>query len=612
MEAISINIRIDFLRDKASKLTVSPGVYLMKDESGKIIYVGKAKALKNRVISYFRDASDHSLKTKKLVEHIYNFDFIVTGNEFEALVLECSLIKQYTPKYNILLKDDKGYHYIKIDTSEYPRITTAKNKQDTNAEYIGPYTGVFTVSQAVDEANRIFMLPTCTRRFPQDFGKERPCLNYHIKRCSGVCMGKVTSQDYREQVNAALDYIKSGSVSSVEQMTEQMEQAAGELDFERAAKLRDRIAAIQRVNAKQRIIGDNAKDFDLIALAQNGESACVSVILYRDGRLTDKDDFFLGETYEQSAMRKDFLMSYYSTKSEIPREVYIDDEVEDIELIEQYLRERVQHAVTLSVPKRGEMLKHTMMAKANASEYLSLRVGRTGKEITALDELGKLLGLQSTPIYIEAYDISNLGETAVVGGMVVFENGRPLKSAYRRFSVNGVQGQNDYASMAEVLERRFKRYLEGDESFSRLPDLILLDGGKGQVGAVEPILAHMDINVPLFGMVKDARHRTRAIALAGGEIAISRNRAAFSLVTRIQDEVHRFAIEYQRKRHSKTTYELELTKVKGIGQAKATAILKAFKTKAAIKQASIEQLREVVKVSDEKAQELYDFIQQTF
>lgn len=606
-----MNDRLNFLREKTYRLTSSPGVYLMKNKSGTIIYVGKAKNLKNRVTSYFRENPDHTPKVASMVEHVYDYDFIVTDTEYEALVLECSLIKQHSPKYNILLKDDKGYHYIKISEGEYPRITAEMSKKGTGT-FLGPYISSFTVKQAVNEANQFFMLPTCTRRFPQEFGKGRPCLNFHIGRCMGVCKGKLSSSEYCKIVNEAVEYIRSGSEESIKRLTEQMNEAAEELDFERAAMLRDRIKAIEKAADTQKIIDANLKSVDVVALAQNGGSCCASVLMYRDGRLFDKASFFLGETDAPESTLSDFALQYYRSREDIPREILLEEEIPDRELIEQLIRERAGHAVTILSPKRGSNARLTMLAKSNASDYLSIKVGRTGKEIVALEELGRLLGLPEPPKYIEAYDISNLASSSMVAGMVVFENGRPLKKAYRKFSIKTVDIQNDYASMREVLERRFVRYLEEDESFSRLPDLILLDGGKGQVNAVAPVLRELGIDVPLFGMVKDNKHRTRAIATGGGEISVSGNKAAFALLTNIQDEVHRFSITYQRSRHAKKSFSMELTQIRGIGDKKAQKLITKFKTREALLSATKEELALAAGVSADIAAELYEFIQQQF
>ncbi|MBQ2799500.1 MAG: excinuclease ABC subunit C, partial [Ruminiclostridium sp.] len=471
-----MNQRLGFLRDKANKLSLSPGVYLMKDKTGKIIYVGKAKALKNRVTTYFHAIENHNPKTRKLVENIYDFDFIVTPSELDALVLECSLIKQNNPKYNILLKDDKGYNYIKITKEAFPRISYALNCKDENAEYLGPYTSGFTAKQAVEEANKIFMLPDCSKVFPRDFKKQRPCLNFHIKRCMGVCTGKIKEAEYRSIIDSAIEYIKNGSKQSIEQLTEEMNEAAERLEFEKAAKLRDRINAIQKMQNGQEIMSEKNYDFDIVALAQNVELASVAVIKYKNGRITDKENFYIGDEYDASQMRSDFLVEYYSKRTdEIPKQIYIDSEIDDNELLCEYFMSIAGKKITISVPKRGDGYSKILLAKANASEYLSMKVGRTVKELNALEDLAALLGLKKIPTIIESYDISNLGEDSRVGGMIVYRNGRPYKAGYKKFAIKNVIGQNDYACMQEVIERRINRYLDGDETFSPLPDLILCD-----------------------------------------------------------------------------------------------------------------------------------------
>lgn len=606
-----MNDRLPFLRDKSNHLPLSPGVYLMKDRSGVIIYVGKAKALKNRVTSYFHHNSQHNEKTLKLVDNIYDFDFICTKTELDALVLECSLIKLHQPKYNILLKDDKGYNYIKVSREPYPRITYALNTNDENADYIGPFTGGYTVKQAVEEANTIFMLPTCKKSFPSAFGKERPCLNHHIKKCMGVCRGKISSEEYGKIIDEALDYLKNGSKASVEQLTAEMERAAEDLEFEKAARLRDRISAITRLAHSQKIL-DYKQEYDIVGAAQNVGMASFAVIKYRGGRLIDKENFFIGDEYDPSAMRRDFLLSYYSERDDIPKEIYVDEEFEDTELITQLLREKAGHAVKFVIPQRGDGMAQVTLAKRNAGEYLALKVGRTAKEISALEDLKNLLGLEKIPYIIESYDISNFGDTGMVGGMIVYRNGRPFKPSYKRFNIKTVVGQNDYACMREVLRRRMQRYLDGDESFAPLPDLILLDGGRGHISAVSEVFDELKIDVPLFGLVKDSKHRTRAIARAGGEISVSANKGLFNLLTNIQDEVHRYSISFQRVKHKQKTYTLELTEISGIGGAKAQALLKAFKTKQGMKEATVDELRAAAKVSAEKARELYDFIQERF
>lgn len=603
------NPRLPYLRDKTSKLTTSPGCYIMKDASNKIIYIGKAKNLRNRVSSYFRPWQDHLPKVWKMVSHVNDYEFIVTDSEFEALVLECSLIKQYTPKYNILLKDDKGYSYIRVTKEPYPRLQAVLQKEDDGAQYIGPYISSYAVKQAVEEANRVFMLPTCQRHFPQDFRKARPCLNHHIKKCMGVCTGEFSEEEYNDTVRQAVEYIKGGSQQSVERLTEEMNKAAEELNFELAARLRDRIAAIRKAADSQKIVDESMKDSDIIAISQNSEKACASVIMYRGGRLFDKADFFLGEKEDQSEMRESFITGYYSVREFVPKEILLDEPVENSELLEKWLREKSGHAVHISTPQRGHLLRLTTLAKSNASEFLSIKVGRTGREIEALEELAKALGLPKPPRFIECYDISNLASSDMVAGMVVYENGRPCKKFYKRFSIKTVAEQNDYACMAEVIERRFRNYFEKtDEGFSTMPDLILLDGGQGHVNTITPLVRSMGIEVPIFGLVKDSKHRTRAVATGGGEISLLKCRAAFNLVTQIQDEVHRTAITYQAKKHKKSSYQLELTKVRGIGEKKAVKLMTEFKTKDNLREATVEQLAAAAGVSLETAQELYNVI----
>lgn len=600
---------LPYLRDKTSKLTEKPGCYIMKDSGGKIIYVGKAKNLKHRVTSYFRKGQDHLPKVWKMVSLVRDYDFIVTDSEFEALVLECSLIKQYSPKYNILLKDDKGYSYIRVSNEEYPRLTAALQKEDDGAQYIGPYISSYSVKQAVDEANRVFMLPTCTKQFPRDLGKSRPCLNCFIKQCMGVCKGEISAEDYRRVVQQAVEYIKSGSQASVERLTEQMNAAAEALDFEQAAKLRDRIAAIKKAAEGQKIVSDDLRDMDIFAVSENADRACGSVLMYRGGRLFDKYSAPLGMTDLGSAMREGFITEFYSARSEIPKDILLDEPIENAELLERYLSDKCGHRVHISVPQRGALLRLTTLAKSNASEHLSLRVGRTGKEITALEELAKALGLEKPPRFIECYDISNFGSSDMTCGMVVYENGRPCKRFYRKFAIKTVHEQNDYACMCEAVERRFKRYLEGeDEGFSTLPDLILLDGGKGHVATVTPVVRALGINVPIYGLVKDSKHRTRAATASDREISLTSYRRAFALVTAIQDEVHRYAITFTKARHKKNSFALGLTSVKGIGEKKAQKLMTEYKTRAALEAATEYELAKTAGVNAATAAALYKYI----
>lgn len=608
-----MNPNLSRLSEKARNLTHDPGVYLMKDKKGEIIYIGKAKNLKNRVSQYFQPNNpSHTEKVRRMVENVEDFDYIVVGSEFEALVLECSLIKQNAPKYNILLKDDKGYHYIRVEKGPYPRITAQKQLlNDDGADYLGPYTSSYSVTQTVDEVNKIFGLPTCNKKFPQEFKKTRPCLNYHIKQCMGVCRGRISEAEYRTVFDEALAYIKKGGGSLLSRLEKQMEEAAEALDFERAARLRDRIRAIRHIADTQKVFLINSKEQDVIAFAQNMNHAAVAVLKFRNYRLSDKDDYVFPDVYDLPTVRQEFLNQYYLQNGDIPPRILIDEAFDGDTLLSEYLSEKLGRKVSILVPQKGDSKKMIEMAFQNATEKLSKQVMRTGREVAALDELAKLLGLKKPPVYIEAYDISNLGETAKVGGMVVFENGRPLKKAYKKFKIREVEGQDDYSSMREVLTRRLTHYTEekgSGEGFGRLPDLILLDGGKGHVAAILPVIAQFNLDIPVFGMVKDSRHRTRAIAKDGGEIAISGNRTAFSFVTTVQDEVHRYSINYQKTVHKQSALEITITRVPGIGKKKAEMLLKAYKTRAELLAAAPEELQKTTKVKAETAQELYDFL----
>ncbi|MEG1760321.1 MAG: excinuclease ABC subunit UvrC [Hydrogenoanaerobacterium sp.] len=605
------NCRLTYLRDKVKKLPLSPGCYIMKDSGGTIIYIGKAKALKNRVSSYFRSVEKHTDKVYKMVENVYDFEYIVTASEFEALVLECSLIKEYTPKYNILLKDDKGYFYVKISEPPWSRITAEKQKTDEKASYLGPYTSSFVVSQTVDETNKIFRLPTCTRRFPQELGKGRPCLNLHIKQCMGVCCGKISAEEYMQTVNAAVEFIKNGSVQAVQNLNADMLAASEAEEYEKAARLRDRINAINRITERQKVIFTKAESQDVIAFSRSGTLSCAVVLKFRDNRLVDKDDYVLADSGEISQLREEFMTGYYAVRIP-PKLVLCDGKFDGMELVEQYLSEKAGHKVTVHVPERGEGMRFIEMARSNASQRLSHESERTGREVAALDELSRLLGLTKTPVYIEAYDISNIGSQTMVAGMVVFENARPKRDAYKKFSIKTQFTPDDYACMKEVISRRFARYFEEKETgrgFGKKPDLILLDGGRGHVGVVRPILNELGLSdIPVYGMVKDEKHRTRAIAENGGEIAINANRAAFTLVSSIQDEVHRFSVTFSRARHKSTAFELSLTSVAGIGQTRARALFAHFKTIKAMKAASLDELKAVSGISEKTAQGLYVFL----
>ena len=591
-----MNERLPYLRKKSMSLPLTPGVYLMKNKKGEIIYVGKAKALKNRVSSYFGSQNNHTTKVRKMVENVEDFDYIMCDSEFEALVLECSLIKQHSPKYNILLKDDKGYHYIKIINGEWKNFFAVKQRLDDGAEYIGPYTGSYGITNAVDAAKKIFLIPQCTKLFPRDFGKSRPCLNFFIGQCSAPCAGKISREAHNEAVEQAIDFIINGSGKAVESLTEKMLEASENLEFEKAAKIRNKIAAIKKVTEKQKVVAASVEEQDVFALVCSDSKACLSVIRFRDSKLYDSEHFIFDLPEDLPEARHELIRSYYSMRDFVPRRIAVDGEVNDSELLCEWLSSLAGRKVSIAVPQRGEQHSLVEMCRSNAAQKLAIYLGKGGKATAALDELGTLLGLKAPPEFIESYDISHTAGSENVAGMVVFKSGVPYKKGYRRFAIKGFSGQDDYASMAEVIERRILRYFEekdSGEGFGRLPDLILLDGGSGQVNAVKPVLEKYSLDIPLFGMVKDSHHRTRAIACSGDELSLTSKRAAFTLVSTIQEEVHRYSVEYHRTRRKNASLSSSLTSIDGIGESRCKALLKHFKTVKAVSQASVDELAAV-------------------
>lgn len=605
-----MNTKLSELRKRAMALPLSPGVYIMRDKNKKIIYIGKAKALKNRVSQYFGSQNNHPEKVRRMVENVDFFDYIICDSEFEALILECSLIKQHTPKYNILLKDDKGYSYIRVSNEKWRKITYELQKADDDALYIGPYKSSFYVKQSVEEANKIFKLPTCNRKFPEDFGKQRPCLNFHIKQCMAPCTGRVSFEEYDENVEQALEFLKGGSGKSVKMLTEEMEKASENLEFERAAKIRDKINAVKKMSEKQKVVAVSVPDQDVIAYFTDGERGCFQIFKFEGGRLTDHENFIINNPMEQDDELSQFITGYYSMNRAIPRNITLDKLPEDSQLLEKWLTEKSGRRVYLTAPQRGEQAQLVSMCRKNAAEALAQIKGRTSREYSVLEELRELLGLDKIPEYIESYDISNLAGTENVAGMIVYENGKPLKSAYKKFKIKSFEGQDDYASMAEVLDRRFTEYEENKDSgegFGRLPDLILLDGGKGQVAAVMPVLKKHNVDVPVFGMVKDSSHRTRAVTGSGGEIAINSYRSVFTFLSKMQDEVHRFAIGYHRQRRKNAVINSSLTDIDGVGAVRAKALLKHFRTIANIKNADLEELEMCPKMTHDSAVAVYNY-----
>lgn len=608
-----MNEKLALLRKQAMQLPLSPGVYIMKNKKSEIIYIGKAKALKNRVSQYFGSQNTHTQKVRKMVENVDRFDYILTDSEFEALVLECSLIKQYQPKYNILLKDDKGYNYIKVTKGEWPKISECKQILDDGANYIGPYTSSFTVKQAVDETLKIFKLPRCSKQFPRDYKKSRPCLNGFMGLCSAPCAGRITKEEYNESVNAALSFLKGGSARAISEMKKQMELYAEELQFEKAAKLRDRIAAIKNLNEKQKVVSINVPEEDVVALVNSTKKACFEVLRFMNGKLCDSEHFIIPSYEDEKAARAELIQNFYSMRERIPSRICVDGDMEDEELLQRYLSEKAGKTVRFIKPQKGEHMQILLLCKTNAQQHLAYLQGTTGKEMSALEELGKLLGLKEPPMNIEAYDISHTFGADNVAGMVVFRNGRAYKKAYKRFAIKGFDGQDDYGSMNEVLTRRLQRYVDEkgtNDGFGVLPDLILLDGGQGQVNAVLPVIKGFGFDIPVYGMVKDNKHRTRAIAYNGGEIDINSKRKAFTLVSSIQEEVHRFAVSYHHKKHKKSTFSSTITQIEGIGPAKAKALLKHFKTVNAIKNAGVDELTQVKGINSQLAEKIVEFYSQ--
>ncbi len=605
------DVTIQELRAKAMKLPLSPGVYIMKNKQDEIIYIGKAKALKNRVSQYFGSDKHHQEKVRQMVMNVDHFDYILCGSEFEALVLECSLIKQHKPKYNILLKDDKGYSYIRISNDEWRKISFTMQKNDDGAEYLGPYMSAWYAKNAADSALKIFGLPSCNKSFPRDCGKGRPCLNYYIKQCCAPCSGKVSLKNYSERVNGVIDFLKNGDAEAIRLMTRQMNEAAERMDFELAARLRDRIGAVKKLNEKQQVVAARLPEQDAVCMMTEGEDAAFAVLRFHDGRLYDKEDFLIkdfGKGSDGASARAEFLKRYYTMRQNIPPVIALDETPEDEALLLEWLSQKRGKTVKFIYPQKGEQQKILSMCRRNAAEKLAQSHGHLGHELSALDELASLLGLSAPPEYIESYDISNLMGSENVAGMVVFRSGRPLKSAYRKFAIKGFVGQDDYASMHEVLTRRFEEYFklkDTGEGFGRLPDLILLDGGKGQVAAVRPVLKRFGLDIPLFGMVKDGSHRTRAITDEGQEISITSKRQAFTLVSSIQDEVHRFAIGYHRASRKKHTISSTLTEIEGVGTERAKSLLSYFKTIRRIKEADVEELLQADKMNRPAAEAIY-------
>ena len=607
------------LYQKACMLPLLPGVYIIRDKSDTIIYIGKAKRLRIRVSQYFREGVPHDNKVSQMIAHAYAFDVIVCQSEFEALVLEASQIKAHTPKYNILLKDDKGYSYIRVTREDWPRLSFTLQKEEDGAEYIGPYTSSFAARQMAETAMDAFLLPRCSKRFPQEIGKGRPCLNAHIGKCMAVCSGKITCEAYNDAVQGALRMIRYGKKDIVKQLREKMEAASERLDFETAALLRDQIMAIDRVAAGQKVVMENDTEMDVIALAGTTHAVCAAVLRYRDGRLTDKREFLFRDTTDINAVREEFLPQYYLDGGAIPKTIAVDALPPDADALSEALNQARGTKVELYVPQRGDVAKLVTMAYTNAVERLGRESGRYTREEKLLEEAAQVLGLKKPPRVIESYDISNWGDGSSVCGMVTFKDGKPFKAGYRKFKMKTVAGTDDYASLAETVARRAAEYEKyaaqaqndqpGGNWFGQKPDLLLMDGGRGQVSAAKEALAGTALaEVPLFGMVKDDHHRTRAMVDSEGrEIAINMNRGTFTFITAIQDETHRFANAYRKQQMKQKSYSSTLTEVPGVGPKLSKALLAQFKSVGAVKEATPDQLENTPGVGRQLAQTIYDY-----
>ena len=595
---------LEQLREKANRLPLLPGVYIMLDDAGEVIYVGKAKALKNRVTSYFR--GDHLPKVAAMVAKVHDFNVIIAETEFEALVLENSLIKRHKPRYNILLKDDKGYPFLRLDPREpYPRFSLANRAEHDGAKYFGPFGGRSQSRSIIDTLSKALGLPTCSRRFPRDIQKDRPCLQYQMGACRGWCRGEPGQAEFVKTVDRAVMVLEGKSAELTRQLQQEMEQAAEELRFEEAARLRDRMRAVSGVENRQRVIAAARADTDAVGF-QRGAKSCFSVLHYTDGDLSGKDfSLFDDPTETDEEALSALLRQYYASRSAWPKTILLPFAPEDREAIEQWLTETAGHKVALEIPQRGDRARFAEKAAVNAREEILRATTAEQRRSKTLLWLQEALGMTAFPQRIEAYDISNTGNTGIVASMTVHVNGKPLKRDYRKFRIKETQTQDDYGSMREVISRRFRRYQDGDEKFADMPDVLFIDGGAEHASAACASLEELGISLPVFGMIKDNRHRTRAlITPEGKEIGIQSNPAAFALVGRIQEETHRFAIEYHRSLRD-SVQGSTLDKIPGVGEKRRSALLKHFGTIRAIREATPEELNAVVPKNTARA--VYDY-----
>lgn len=613
------------IEEELKKLPAKPGVYLMHDEKDEIIYVGKAVNLKNRVRQYFQSSRNKGVKIEQMVTHIRRFEYIVTDSELEALVLECNLIKEYRPKYNTMLMDDKSYPFIKVTVQEtFPRIMMTRKMIKDKAKYFGPYTSAGAVKEVIELIRKLYHLRSCNRNLPRDIGKDRPCLNYHIKQCGAPCQGYVSEETYRESVQKVLRFLNGEYEGIMKELREKMEEASENLEFEKAIEFRELLASVRQISEKQKITdaGKLGEDRDILAVSTDGTDAVVQVFFIRGGRLIGRDHFYLrindGEAKKE--ILSSFIKQYYAGTPYIPRELLLQTELDETDVLEKWLGKKRGHKVTITIPKKGEKEKLVELARKNAQLVLAKDKERMKWEEKrtngAVKEIEKLLGLTGI-VRMEAFDISNTNGFSSVGSMVVYERGKPKKNDYRKFKIRSVEGPDDYGSMKEVLTRRFQHGLkereEGKEmgGFTAFPDLIMMDGGKGQVHIAQQVLEELHLHIPVCGMVKDDKHRTRGLYFQDEEIAIDRNSEAFKLITRIQDEAHRFAIEFHRKLRSQKQVHSILDDIPGVGEKRRKDLMKHFENIEVIRNASVEELKKLPTMNEKAAQDVYKFFHQS-
>jgi len=608
------------IHEELKKLPDKPGVYIMRDINDIVIYVGKAVVLKNRVRQYFQQSSNHPPKVQAMVSKITEFEYIVTDSEVEALMLECNLIKKYKPKYNILLKDDKHYPYIKVTMNEqYPRLLKTRRVEKDGAKYFGPYSSGFAVNDTIDTLKKIFPIKTCKKNLPKDIGKSRPCLNYHMKQCLAPCQGEVNKDEYHDMMKKICSFLGGQYEDILNDLKSQMENAAAELEFEKAAQIRNKISSIAQLSETQKVLSTDGQDRDIIGYAQDVTDLCIQVFFVRSGRVVGREHFvFEGEGNEDIGYSlSTFIKQFYNKVQYVPSEIILQQEIEDSETISQWLTNKRGFKVMLRIPLRGELVKLVKMVSQNAEISLKLYRDRLKREDTVnvegINQLMKVLELDKEPRRIEAFDISNTGSSEIVASMVVFEDGKPARQEYRKFKIKSVNGQNDYASMQETLYRRLSRARKEKEEnvdnpkFSDMPDLILVDGGMTHVSAVQQVVDELGFRLEIAGMAKDNRHRSKSLVYKGKEYDLSSDMPLLRLITEIQDETHRVAVEYNRKLRAKRYIHSELDEIDGIGETRKKALLRYFKSIVAIKRADVTQLQEVEGINDKVATKIYNY-----